>query len=126
MTYTEEEIECYTNILKNLKDGLNIYTPILDKSFHVKLQKRFHVKIVAIHIFSKIMVYLSVTNVFVLLVRCFIKDYTSKDRCYFQKKSIYNRSYHYQIIRLKEINKKYDLDIKPEVYFKLKAHLTKD
>ena len=30
MTYTEEEIECYTNILKNLNDGLNIYTPILE------------------------------------------------------------------------------------------------
>ena len=31
MTYTEEEITCYTNILRNLNDGLNIYTPILGK-----------------------------------------------------------------------------------------------
>ena len=31
MKYSEEEIECYTNILRNLQDGLNIYTPILEK-----------------------------------------------------------------------------------------------
>ena len=30
MTYSEEEITCYTNILKNLNDGLDIYTPILE------------------------------------------------------------------------------------------------
>ena len=30
MTYSEEEINHYTNILKNLNDGLDIYTPILD------------------------------------------------------------------------------------------------
>ena len=28
MTYSKEEIELYTNILKNLNDGLNIYTPL--------------------------------------------------------------------------------------------------
>ena len=66
MTYTKEEIEFYTNILKNLNDGLNIYTPILD-NLPRKNQKRLHVKIATINILSKIMVYLSATNVFVLL-----------------------------------------------------------
>ena len=39
MTYTKEEIECYTNILKNLNDGLNIYTPIIDNLPRKKPEK---------------------------------------------------------------------------------------
>ena len=56
--------------------------------------------------------------------RVFIKDFTSRDRCHFQKKSVYKRSYHYQN-KLDEIKQKYDLDIKPEVYLKLKSDLEK-
>ena len=41
MTYTKEEIECYTNIFKNLNDGLNIYTPILEKIPLKKPKKDF-------------------------------------------------------------------------------------
>ena len=50
--------------------------------------------------------------------------YTSKDRCHFQKKSVYKRSYHFQN-KLDEIRQKYDLVYKPEVYIKLKSDLEK-
>ena len=43
MKYSEEEIECYTNILKNLNDGLDIYTPIR-KTIPLKKPKRISCK----------------------------------------------------------------------------------
>ena len=103
MTYTKEEIECYTNILKNLNDGLGIYTPILENIPLKKPEK------------------LSCDN-------CgnthFFKDQGFRFRCHFQKKSVYKRSYHIQN-RLDEITKKYRLNIKPEDYFKVKSDLEK-
>ena len=77
-----------------------------------------------INIFSKIKAFRFCNKCFVSIGRVFIKDYTTKDRCHFQKKSVYNRSYHIQN-RLDEIRKKYDSDIKPEVYLKLKSDLEK-
>ena len=121
MTYTKEEIECYTNILKNLNDGLNIYTPILDNIPRKKPEK-ISCKNCGNKHFFKDKGLRFCNKCFYSIGRVFIKDYTSKDRCHFQKKSIYNRSYHIQN-RLNEITKKYHLDIKPEVYFKLKADL---
>ena len=56
--------------------------------------------------------------------RVFIKDFTSRDRCHFQRKSVYKRSYHFQN-KLEEIKRKYDLDLEPEVYLKLKSELEK-
>ena len=56
--------------------------------------------------------------------RVFIKDFTSKDHCHFQKKSIYKRAYHYQN-KIEEISKNFDLLIMPEVYCKLKLDLQK-
>ena len=121
MSYTKEEIERYTNILKNLNDGLNIYTPILDNLPRKKPEKASCKNCGNKHFF-KDNGSLICNKCFGVITRCFIKDYNSKDRCHFQKKSIYNRSYHINN-RLDEITKKYDLDIKPEVYFKLKEDL---
>ena len=121
MTYTKEEIERYTNILKNLNDGLNIYTPIRN-SIPLKKTKRISCENCGNKHFLKDNGLRFCNKHFISIGRVFIKDYTSKDRCHFQKKSIYNRSYHIQN-RLDETTKKYDLDIKPEVYFKLKADL---
>ena len=121
MTYTKEEIERYTNILKNLNDGLNIYTPIRN-SIPLKKPKKISCENCGNKHFFKDNGLRFCNKCFISIGRVFIKDYTSKDRCHFQKKSIYNRSYHIQN-RLDEITQKYDLDIKPEVYFKLKADL---
>ena len=56
--------------------------------------------------------------------RVFIKDFTSKDHHYFQKKSIYKREYHYQN-KIEEISKKCNLEITPEVYYNLRLKLQK-
>ena len=61
---------------------------------------------------------------FYYIGRVFIKDFTSKDRCHFQKKSVYKRTYHYQN-KLEAISKKYGLDLRPEVYCKLRSDLEK-
>ena len=123
MSYTEEEIECYSNILKNLNDGLDIYAPILD-NIPLTTPKKVSFKICGNKRFFKDRGFRFCNKCFHSIGRVFIKDFTSKDRCHFQKKSVYKRSYHFQN-KLDEIRQKYDLDIKPEVYFKLKSDLKK-
>ena len=123
MTYTGEEITCYTNILKNLNDGLGIYTPILD-NIPIKTPEKVSCEICGNTRFFKDRGFRFCNKCFHSIGRVFIKDYTSKDRCHFQKKSVYKRSYHFQN-KLDEIKQKYDLDFKPEVYLKLKSDLEK-
>ena len=123
MTYTEEEITCYTNILKNLNDGLGIYTPILD-NIPIKTPEKVSCEFCGNTHFFKDQGFRFCNKCFHSIGRVFIKDFTSKDRCHFQKKSVYKRSYHFQN-KLDEIRQKYDLDYKPEVYLKLKSDLEK-
>ena len=40
MTYSEEEIQKYLNILQNFKDGLNIISPVRDESIPPKTLER--------------------------------------------------------------------------------------
>ena len=40
MTYSEEEIKKYLSILQNLKDGLDVYTPVRDKYIPPKTPER--------------------------------------------------------------------------------------
>ena len=123
MTYTEEEIECYSNILKNLNDGLDIYTPILEK-IPLKKPEKLSCENCGNKHFFKDQGFRFCKKCFHSIGRVFIKDYTTKDRCHFQKKSVYKRSYHIQN-RLDEIRNKYRLNIEPEDYFKLKSDLEK-
>ena len=123
MSYTEEEITCYTNILKNLNDGLDIYAPILE-NIPLSTPKKVLCKICGNTHFFKDQGFRFCNKCFHSIGRVFIKDITSRDRCHFQKKSVYIRSYHFQN-KLDEIRQKYDLDFKPEVYFKLKSDLKK-
>ena len=86
MSFSEEEITFYTNILRKFNDGLNVYTPILG-NIPLKIpEKLFHVKIAAIHIFSKIMVSVTVTNVFILLVVFLSKILLLKTAVIFRRK----------------------------------------
>ena len=123
MLYTEEEITCYTNILKNLNDGLDIYTPTLDK-IPIKTPEKVSCKTCGNTHFFKDHGFRYCNKCFHSIGRVSIKDFTSKDRCHFQKKSVYKRSYHYQN-KIEEIRQKYDLDLRPEVYLKLKSDLEK-
>ena len=68
MSYSEEEIQKYLNILQNYKDSLNVVSPIKDKHIPPKLLKKFHVKIEAILIFSKMVVSDIARSVFIQLV----------------------------------------------------------
>ena len=86
MTYTEEEIECYTNILRNLNDGLGIYTPILEKIPLKKPEKVSCNNCGNIH-FSKIKVFVSATNVFILFVVFLSKIILPKIAVTFRRKA---------------------------------------
>ena len=123
MTYSEEEINHYSNILKNLNDGLDIYTPILE-NIPLKIPEKVSCKICGNTRFFKDRGFRFCNKCFHSIGRVFIKDFTSRDRCHFQRKSVYKRSYHFQN-KLEEIKRKYDLDLKPEVYLKLKSELEK-
>ena len=87
MIYTKEEIECYTNILRNLNDGLNIYTPILD-NIPIKNPEKVSCDNCGNTHFFKDRGFRFCNKCFHSICRVFIKDYTSKDRCHFQKKSV--------------------------------------
>ena len=123
MIYSKEEIDQYTNILKNVNDGLDIYAPIFD-NIPLKTPENVSYKICGNTHFFKDHGFCYCNKCFHSIGRVFIKDFTSRDRCHFQKKSVYKRSYHYQN-KIEEIRQKYDLDLKPEVYLKLKSDLEK-
>ena len=40
MTYSEEEITQYLNILKNFNEGKDVYTPVLDKHIPLKIPEK--------------------------------------------------------------------------------------
>ena len=124
MTYSEEEITQYTNILRNLNDGLDVYTPVLDNHIPLKIPEKLSCENCGNTHFCKDNGFRYCNKCFYSIGRVFIKDFTSKGRCNFQKKSVYKRSYHYQN-KLEEISKKYDLDIRPEVHYKLRSDLEK-
>ena len=124
MTYSEEEIKKYVNILRNFNDGLDVYTPVIDKNLPPKIPQKASCKNCGNTHFFKDHGFRYCNKCFYSVGRVFIKDFTSKDRCHFQKKSIYKRVYHFQN-KLEEISKKYNLEITPEVYYKLRLDLEK-
>ena len=124
MTYSEEEIKKYLNILRNFNDGLDVYTPVLDNDISLKIPQKVSCKNCRNTHFFKDKGFRYCNKCFYSVGRVFIKDFTSKDRCHFQRKSIYKRSYHYQN-KIEEISKKCNLDITPEVYYKLRLDLEK-
>ena len=123
MIYTEEEINRYTNILRNLNDDLDIYTPILD-NIPLKTPEKVSCKICGNTHFFKDHGFRYCNKCFHSIGRVFIKDFTSRDRSHFQKKSVYKRSYHYQN-KLEEIKRNYNLELRPEVYYNLRMDLEK-
>ena len=124
MPYSEEEITQYTNILRNFNDGLDVYTPVLDNHIPLKIPEKLSCENCGNTHFFKDHGFRYCNKCFYSVSRVFIKDFTSRDRCHFQKKSVYKRSYHYQN-KIEEIRKKIDLDIRPEVQFKLTSDLKK-
>ena len=124
MTYAEEEIKKYTNILRNFSDGLDVYTPVLDNHIPPKIPQKVSCENCGNTHSFKDHGFRYCNKCFYSVGRVFVKDFTSKDCHHFQKKSIYKRSYHYQN-KIEEISKKYNLDLTPEVYYKLRLDLGK-
>ena len=124
MTYSEEEIKKYLNILRNFDDGLDVYTPVLDKHIALKIPEKVSCENCGNTHFFKDKGFRYCNKCFYSVGRVFIKDFTSKDGCHFQKNSVYKRSYHYQN-KLEEVSKKYNLDITPEVHYELRLDLEK-
>ena len=123
MFYSEEEITQYPNILKNFNDGKNIYSPILE-NIPLKTPEKVSCENCGNTHFFKDHGFRYCNKCFHSIGRVFIKDFTSRDRCHFQKKSVYKRTYHYQN-KLEEIRQKYGLDLRPEVHLKLRSDLEK-
>ena len=123
MTYSEEEITQYLNILKNFNEGKDVYAPVLE-NLPLKIPEKLSCENCGNTHFFKDHGFRYCNKCFYSIGRVFIKHFTSEDRCHFQKKSVYKRSYHYQN-KLEEISKKYNLDIRPEVHYKLRLDLEK-
>ena len=96
MNYSEEEITQYTNIIRNFEDGLDVYTPVLDKNILLKIPEKVSCENCRNTHFFKDHGFRYCNKCFYSVSRVFIKDFSSKDSCHFQKKSVYKRSYHYQ------------------------------
>ena len=94
------------------------------KIFLPKFLGKFHVKIVAILIFSKMVVLDIARSVFYSVGRVFIKEITFKDRCCFRQKCIYKREYHYQN-KIEEINKNFGLEMSSQEKYELLLKLQK-
>ena len=124
MTYSEAEISQYINIVRNFNDGLDVYTPVLDNHIPLKIPEKLSCENCGNTHFFKDHGFRYCNKCFYSIGRVFMKDFTSKDRCHFQRKSVYKRSYHYQN-KLEEIKRKYDLDLRPEVHLKLRMDLEK-
>ena len=124
MTYSEEEIQKYLSILQNFKDGLDVYSSVKDKHIPPKIPQKVSCNNCGDTRLFKDKGTLYCKKCFYSVGRVFVRDFTTKGHHHFQKKSIYKREYHYQN-KIKEINENSDLEITPEVFYKLRKKLQK-
>ena len=124
MTYSEEEIQNYLNILQNFKDGLNIISPVKNENISLKTPERVSCENCGNTHFFKDGGYRYCKKCFYSVGRVFIKEVTFKDRCCFRQKCIYKKEYHYQN-KIEEINKKYDLKMTSSEKYELLLKLQK-
>ena len=123
MSYSEEEITQYLNILKNFNEGKDVYAPVLE-NLPPKIPQKLSCENCGNTHFFKDHGFRYCNKCFYSVGRVFIKDFNSKDCHHFQKKSIYKRSYHYQN-KIEDICRKYDMNLSPEVYYNLRSDLEK-
>ena len=106
MTYSEEEIQKYLSILQNFKDGLDVYSSVKDKHIPPKIPQKVSCENCGNTRFFKEQGLRYCNKCFYSVGRVFIKDFTVKDNCHFQEKSVYKREYQYQN-KIEEISKKF-------------------
>ena len=88
MTYSEDEIKKYLRILQNVDDGLDVYTPVRDKHIPPKIPQKVSCENCGNTHFFKDKGFCYCNKCFYSVGRVFIRDFTSKDHHYFQRKSI--------------------------------------
>ena len=123
MTYSEEEIQKYLNILQNFKDGLNIYSQNIPPKTPERVSCENCGNCGNTHFF-KDGGYRYCKKCFYSVGRAFIKEITFKDRCCFKQKCIYKREYHYQN-KIEEINRNFGLEMSGQEKFELFLKLQK-
>ena len=124
MTYSEEEIQKYLNILQNYRDGLNIISPVKDEHIPPKTPERVSCENYGNTHFFKDGGFRYCKKCFYSVGRVFIKEISFKDRCCFRQKCIYKREYHYQN-RIAEINRNFGLEMTGQEKFELLLKLQK-
>ena len=124
MTYSEEEIQKYLNILQNYRDGLNIISPVKDEHIPPKTPERVSCENYGNTHFFKDGGFRYCKKCFYSVRRVFIKEIGFKDRCCFRQKCIYKREYHYQN-RIAEINRNFGLEMTGQEKFELLLKLQK-
>ena len=118
MTYSEEEIQKYLNILQNCRDGLNIISPIKDEHIPPKTPERVSCENCGYTHFFKDGGFRYCNKCSYSVGRVFIKEISFKDRCCFRQKCVYEREYHYQN-KIEEINRKFGLEMSSQEKFEL-------
>ena len=124
MTYSEEEIQKYLNILQNYRDGLNIISPIKDEHIPPKIPEKVSYENCGNTHFFKEDGFRFCKKCFHSVGRVFVKEITFKDRCCFRQKCIYKREYHYQN-KIEEINRNFGLEMSGHEKFELSLKLQK-
>ena len=125
MTYSEEEIQKYLNILQSYKDTFNNTYLISQDIIPLKPPEK-----VSCHICNN--THFINHNGYRYCNKCFhsighilgYNEITESDRCCFHRKSIYKRDYHYQN-KIQEINKKFDLKMSSNEKYELLLNLRK-
>ena len=124
MSYSEEEIQKYLNILQNYQDGLNIISQVKDENIPPKTPENVSCENCGYTHFFKDGGYRYCKKCFYAVGRVFIKEISFKDRCCFRQKCIYKREYHYQN-KIEEINKNFGLEMFSQEKFELLLKLQK-
>ena len=118
MSYSEEVIEKYLNILESYKDIFHDTSEINEDYFKKSCRK------VSCHICNN--THFINHNGYGYCNKCFYSighilgyhEITEYDRCCFHQKSIYKRDYHYQN-KIEETNKKFDLKMSSNEKYEL-------
>ena len=124
MSYSEEEIQKYLNILQNYRDGLNIISPVKDENIPPKTPARVSCENCGNIHFFKDGGYRYCKKCIYSVGRVFIKEVNFKDRCCFRQKCIYKREYHYQN-KIGENNRNFGLEMSSQEKFELLLKLQK-
>ena len=125
MSYSEEEIQKYLNILKSYKDTFKNTSLIFQDTIPLKTPEK-----VSCHNCNN--THFINHNGYSYSNKCFqsighilgYNEITESDRCCFHQKSIYKRDYHYQN-KIEEINKKCHLKMSCDEKYELLLKLQK-